>query len=508
MMSGFKQVKFGALLSYVLMILNMVYGLWLTPFLIGRLGADEYGLYKLVGSLSSALLVLNLGIGDTVQRYVSLYRARNEDEKTPNLMAMCLIISVLLNVLIIIVGLVIVIIFPTVYSNTLSVSQLSKARVLLIILIINLTVTVIENLFSGLLMGYNNFVFHNVMKIIVIIIRAISIYTTINFGGDSISLASISLATGIFLLIAEYVYVKIRIRIKIRLEKWDKSLFKEASKYTLLMFLTALASQAFTNVDNIVIGAFLGTAVVSIYSVGQYFFNLFQQLSCGVSGVMLPTITNVLHKEGGIKEAERVVIKAGRVQFMLLGAALAGIICIGKEFIFLWLGEGFDDVYILTLILVTPTLFELCTNVCLSILRAQNKITFRTYVNFISAVLNAILTVILVKYWSYIGAAVATAISYIVCSLIATNLYYIKVIKLDMLNIYKGIISRIWLSILVPSIILLIVKRFLDVSWMTFILEVLIFCIIYFVMLIKYGLDNDEIKQIPFVCKIFPKKIQ
>ena len=96
MKMGTRQVKVGAILSYLLMILNMVSGLWLTPYLLKNLGMDEYGLYKLVGSVSSSLIVLNLGIGETVQRYTALYVTRKETHKIPNLMAMCMIISGLL----------------------------------------------------------------------------------------------------------------------------------------------------------------------------------------------------------------------------------------------------------------------------------------------------------------------------------------------------------------------------------------------------------------------------
>ena len=499
----FKQVKFGAILSYILMILNMLYGLWITPFLINNLGTDEYGLYKLVGSLSSSLLVLNLGIGDTVQRYVATYLAEDERKKIPNLMAMCIIITIVLNFIIFVVGAVIIFVFPHVYGHTLTIDQLSKARVLLAILIVNIMVTVIENLFSGLLIGFNDYIFTNSIKVLTVLIRAVLVYFAISKKADSIGLATITLVLSCAVLIAEFLYGKQKLNVIIRYSFWDKNLFKEAGKYTALMFLTALASQAVTNIDTIVIGAVLGTAVVTMYSVGQYFFNLFQQLSCGVSGVMLPTVTMALHEDDGMQRVEQVVIGAGRVQFALLGAALAGIICVGKEFILLWLGEGYEDVYILIMILVIPTMFELCTNVCLSILRAQNKIAFRTYVVFTSAVINSILTVVLVNVWSYMGAAIATAFSYISCSLIAMNIYYVKVIKLRMGVIYKGIIRRIWICIILPSIATIVLSKFFSGTWLLFAVKVLFFCFIYGILLLVYGLDSSERSQVPIIGQLF-----
>ena len=68
---------------------------------------------------------------------------------------------------------------------------------------------------------------------------------------------------------------------------------------------------------------------------------------------------------------------------MLLGAIFTGFFFFGKEFVFLWMGDGFDDVYYLAIILMAPAMLELCINVCLSILRAKNKHGFRTAVLFI-----------------------------------------------------------------------------------------------------------------------------
>lgn len=45
------QLKKGAALSYLTIILTNVVGLALTPFIIKYLGNDEYGLYTLIGAL-------------------------------------------------------------------------------------------------------------------------------------------------------------------------------------------------------------------------------------------------------------------------------------------------------------------------------------------------------------------------------------------------------------------------------------------------------------------------
>ena len=69
------QLKAGALLNYIVILLNLVVGLLYTPFMLRMMGQSEYGLYSLVASIISYLTVLDLGIGNAVIRYTAKYRA-------------------------------------------------------------------------------------------------------------------------------------------------------------------------------------------------------------------------------------------------------------------------------------------------------------------------------------------------------------------------------------------------------------------------------------------------
>lgn len=506
--TGFGQVKIGAVFSYCLIILSTLYALLITPYILKSIGSDEYGVYKIVASFSSVLTVLDFGLGGTVQRYVANYRSRKQDDQIPNFTAMSLIIALGLNLLIIIVSGVIFFSIRHIYGTTLSGSQIILAQNIFIILVLNLLCTVVENVLNGVITGHNDFIFGNGVKIVSLLSRAILIWILLKVYKSAVTIVLISLGLSIALIIVQVIYIGRHLNVRIKLMHWDKRIFLEAGKYTGLMFLTSIAVQVFSNVDNMVIGALCGPTLVAVYSIGLQFFGMFQNISAGIAGVMLPTVTNAViedEKRNDNYNAVRIVIKAGRIQFILLGAALIGFICIGKDFIYRWLGSGYDDVYIITIILLTPAMFELCINVCLSILRAKNKLGFRTAIVIISAIFNATLTIILIKGISYIGAAVATAISYIVCSLIAMNIYYVKKMKLPMLYIYKGIISKVWICLLLSGAALFIFSRFVNGSWFAIFLDIAFFCLIYAVSLFAIQLNDSEREKIPVIGKILKK---
>ena len=65
------QIKKGAALNYTSIILTNIVGLLLTPFIIRKLGDAEFGLYSLIGAFVGYIAILDLGLGNTVVRFVA-----------------------------------------------------------------------------------------------------------------------------------------------------------------------------------------------------------------------------------------------------------------------------------------------------------------------------------------------------------------------------------------------------------------------------------------------------
>ena len=486
------QVKWGAILSYILIIFNTLYGLFITPYILGCIGEGDYGVYKTISSLTSALMVLDLGIGGTVMRYVAKFKAAKEDEKIPNFIAMNLVQAAILCGVIGIAAAGIYTTIDNAYAATFTTDQIAKAQDLFIGLIVNMMFHVMENVINGVITGHNRFMFGNGVKVVRLLLRILLVIILLQFFADSLVIVLIDLGVTIVFLLVEVWYIRKKLGVKIKLTKWEKTLFMESGKYTALMFLTSIAAQVNNNLDNVIIGALSGPAFVTVYSFGLLIFGMFEQLSTSISGVMLPTVSNLLAKEDGMGEVENLVVRTGRIQFMLLGAALTGFFCIGKDFIRIWLGEGFDDVYIITLILMAPALFELCVNVCLSILRAKNMLSFRTVTLFASTILNAVVTVLAVRYWSYIGAALGTAASFIVGSLIVMNIYYYKKLGLNMLRIYRRILSGTWICLLIAGTGLYLFNYVFHGSLWSFAAGVMVFGSLFVTGMWLFGFNQEE----------------
>ena len=98
------QIKAGALLSYITLILNSVIALLYTPFMTFKLGQAEYGLYSLVASIISTLTVLDLGFGNAVIRYTAKFKAENKQNELNKMFGMFFIIFSIIALLSLAIG--------------------------------------------------------------------------------------------------------------------------------------------------------------------------------------------------------------------------------------------------------------------------------------------------------------------------------------------------------------------------------------------------------------------
>ena len=77
MISNSKQIKFGAILSYLSIALSVVAGLLYTPWMVEKIGQSHYGLYTLANSIITLFLV-DFGLSSTTSRYLIMQKGKGK----------------------------------------------------------------------------------------------------------------------------------------------------------------------------------------------------------------------------------------------------------------------------------------------------------------------------------------------------------------------------------------------------------------------------------------------
>ena len=471
------QVKFGALLSYLLIIVNSFYGLVIAPFVLGTIGDSEYGVYKTIASMTASVAVLEFGLSGTLQRYLAKYRALKDEKSGYNFSAMCMVQALVLILLMGAVGVVLYFMLESMYGESFSAEELHRAKQIFVVLILYVMLHLFENVFFGIITGYNQFIFSNSLKVFALLTKIGLYFIVLPIVRNSLAIVSISLLIEIITIVVEYLYVKMRLRHRIVLYKWDGAVFKESFIYTGLLFIQSV----------------IGTASVTVYSFSIQMFNMYETCATSISSVVLPSVTKKIYEGATPRELEEYIVKFGRVQWAVLGAALGGFVCFGREFFALWLGDGFEDCYPLSLILIVPITFPLIVNVCLAILKAKNLLVFRTIALAYSALLNALLTFIGTRIWGYWAAATGTAVATIIGSIISLNIYYQIKLKINVFKLYLKILRGTTLCIAVACAAGLFLNDWIaPTGWLYFAIRAALFLVVYAAGMFLFGLNKDE----------------
>ncbi len=487
------QRKLGVVLQYSMLLLNTLVGILFTPFVVGSLGAAEYGLYQLVASFAGYLGVLDFGIATTLARYVVKFRTAGQKENEENYLFMSFIQTCCFSMAVILIGAVLYFFLSSIFGGTLNALEMSKAKLLFIILVINTSLSLIDHYFWGIQISQERFVYNTSEKIIKILLRVCLITLLLKQGMDSIAIIAVDLALTVLMLTCDVIYAFKVLHVKLKYYFFDKSLFKETFMFAFFIFLQAMVNQITMNTDKVILGIMTTTTVVAVYAVAMQIFSIYNSLSSAVQSVFLPKSTQFVHSDKNGEQLTDFAIRPARIQFMLLGLALLGFVLIGKDFVLCWMGPTYLDAYYITLIIMIPGTIELTENIIVSIVLAKNKNGFRTSVLACIAVFNVITTIILIKMIGVMGAPIATAISYIIGHVIVMNIYYKKKIGINIGRFAKEVLKGTILALVITLCVSLALLNFIIISgWIGFFIKALIIVTIYGVALALIGLNQKE----------------
>jgi len=130
------QVKAGAALNYVIILLNVLLGLLYTPFMLRMLGQNEYGLYSLVASVIAYLTVLDFGFGNAIIRYTAKFRAEGKLREQWEMFGLFLIVYSVIGLLAFGAGLGLFFNVDALFDRTMTPEDISKAQTMMLFLVI------------------------------------------------------------------------------------------------------------------------------------------------------------------------------------------------------------------------------------------------------------------------------------------------------------------------------------------------------------------------------------
>lgn len=483
--------KQALVLSYLAMLFNTLAAIFLTPLLLKLLGVDQYGLYQMIYSVGGYILVLDLGMATVMVRYISEYRAKKDKIGEQNFAGMMSVIVVIIATAMAIIGLIVDRNLEGIFQ-TLSTSEYSTSHTMFAIMIIQFVITVFSHFYSGIIQAYERFFLSRTINLVQIIIAFGLTLLLVKLGMGPVGIVLANLIVIILRFLINAYYVHFVLKFKIKLHKWNHFVMKTAFGLMIAILLQSLIGMVNQGADKTILGIMSTKTDVAIYSVSASILTLFNTIPSAISGMFQPQVVRLIIHGATKSQLTDLVIRVGRWQFILTGAMLAGFILFGNDFFTLWVGDKMNGALAITLIIMPFNMIPLIQTVCLSILNAYDKRLYRSLILIVVAVVNIILTVILVGYIGIYGAPVGTAISYFVGHGVLMNIYYSKKIKLEVGKMFKEIFSKTLPSLIITSLIVSPLILWVKVGIIPFTIKVSTFLLVYGAVLYAWGFNKEE----------------
>lgn len=486
--------KVGVILSYVLMVFEVLSTLLLTPFIIRTLGQAEYGVYKLVVAINAYLLLLDLGVGNAIIRYIAKYRAEGEKEKEKQFIAIATIFYLLIAAISIIIGIVLINIFPTAFSKGLSYEEVRLGQKLLGITFINSAVTLGTTAYNNIIIAYEKFTASRVSSILQIVIRMILTYVTLIIGWGSIGIVIVNLLMTILCrgFFVYYVVFKLHLWPQFRNIKFN--FIKEILVYSSWILLQMIATQINASVDQILLGSLVpaSAVILAVYGVGTQIVQYFQSIGSSFTGVLMPGVVKLVENDTSAERLTNEMIRIGRIIFMVLALIWYCFLINGKEFIILWAGIDNQEAYTVAIILMTVYIFILTESIGTQILWAMNEHKEQAILKLLIVVMNIVLTITLIKWKPLIGATTGTFISLLLGDVVVMNMVFKRKIHISLRYYYMGLLKGILPCLIMAGGVGYFIRLVFPKGWIWLVVKVASMVFVYAIMMYIRGMSEYE----------------
>lgn len=489
-----RQVKWGVVLMYVQMILNIVINICYTPILIRMLGQSEYGIYNLAASIISYLSLFTLGFGSSYIRFYSKYKAQNDEEGIKRLNGLFLTVFSILSSIALIAGMILIGNVKVLFNSTYSANDLKIAKVLMIFLTFNLVISFPMSLFQSFITSQEKFIFQKLINIGKTILSPCLSIVVLYFGHGSIGMVVVTTIISLLIDITNILYCVVKLKMRIKIGKINIPLLKEIFAFSIFIAINQLIDQINGQTDKVILGKMINASAVAIYAVVDTIRHMYVTLSTSVSSVFAPSVYRVYNenKEDSKEQINELFIRIGRLQYYILMLVLTGFIFFGKYFINIWVGEDFSIVYWLVLLLIIPGTVPLIQNIGIEVQRAQNKHQFRSVVYLIVALTNLVISIIMCKFWGIIGVTLGTCFANVVGTIMIMNVYYHKKTGLNIIKFWKEILKAS-VGMIIPALFGVMILLFVNFSNVFMFLGLIIlYAIIYLVSIYLISFNKEE----------------
>lgn len=492
MISANKQIKIGAVISYLSIAVNILAGFIYTPWMIERIGKGDYGLYTLANSLITLLLV-DFGLGSAISRYIAKYRAEGRQDKIDNFLGIVYKLYLIIDAVILAALTILFFFIDRIYVN-LTPDELEKFKV---VYLISASFAVVNFPFvtlNGILNSYEEFIHLKLADVIYRILLIAMTVAALLMGHGLYALVTVHAIAGLIVIAYKLIVLKRRVDLKVNWKYSDHSLCKDIFAFSVWITISTLAQRLVFNITPTILGVVANSGVIAVFGIVTTIEGYAYTFTTAINGMFMPKISRIYAQGNENEEFMPLLMNVGKFQYALNGLIVAGFAVVGKAFINLWMDSTYADAYYGILLVLIPGLFFNSLQIANTAMIVRKKVNLQAWINLGMGIINVVLSLLLSREFGVIGACISIFVAYMI-RVMALLIVYKKVLKLDMPALIKNCYVRMSIPVLITVGLGFLMNYFIaDNGWIILCGKGIAVVAIYALVILGFGLTRDERK--------------
>lgn len=484
------QIAKGALISYVAIFLNIAITFFYTPWMIRQIGMSDYGLYGLVSTFIS-YFIIDFGLSGAITRFIAKYRAEGDYKKVENMLGLTTKVYLVIDMVIFLV-LAVCYFFLTQIFTGLTTDEIEKLKGLYVIAGIFSVLSFVWQPMNGAMMAYEYFVENKLMDMFHRVGTVVLIVVALLLKGGVYELVFITGAIGFLTSFVKFIIFKRKSSIRIKWQYYDKHEMNSLLSFSGWVFLTSLAQRFRLTMMPTILGILTNSSEISIFTLGMTIEAMVYMLSSALNGLFLPKVTRMVQGKENADSITDLMIRVGRLQLYIIGLILLGFSLVGDEFLTLWVGEKFQDCFVVVLLLTITNIVSLTQHIADNVIYAENKVRYTATLTFFTSAFSFLGAIILAPSLGAIGCALSFAIAMSI-NLIWINYFYYKNLHIRVIRFFRECHGRIMPLLLVLTLVAYYLKEIVDINnWPKLLCFTACYAVLYIVLSYMILFNKEE----------------
>jgi len=398
---------------YLAILAEMAVGLLVLPFNVAHLGKSAYGLWMLTTSVTAYFSVLDLGYAGAQVKFVALYRAKRDVNALNEILSTMFCAFTAIGVVMYLAAIAVALGLGRLFH--LDPEQVRVGRIVLLVVSANVAVSTSFSVFGGVINGFQRYDLNNIVGTISSLVTAAVNVAVLLAGYGLITLV---VATTVVRLLALFVYRANAYRVfpalRVRPRSFSVPRLKEVTSFSVHGLLIDWSNKVNYSIDALVIGMFLNTSAVTVWSVGQRIADTTQRLTNQLNDVLFP---NVVDNDTADRfdRLQQIFLIGTRLSLATVIPIAGATILLARPLLAAWIGSAFTDreldIAIAVLqVLTLAVIVRIGAAMAGTLLKGAGRHRLLAITNVAMAIANLSLSVALVRPLGLAGVAISTLI--------------------------------------------------------------------------------------------------